>query len=52
MFAKNESSKIKRTPNEKERQQNEKLRETLNNINLQAINEDDQFEVTHENFTE
>lgn len=52
MFANNESSKIKRTLTEKERQQNEKLRETLNNINLQAINEDDQFEVTPQNFTE
>ena len=52
MFANNESSKIKRTLNEQERQQNEKLRETLRNINLQVINEDDQFEVTPENFTE
>ena len=37
---------------QKERLRNANLRETLKEINLQVINEDDQFEVDPENFTE
>ena len=53
MFAPNKSSQTKRTADqEKEHQQNQKIRETLKKINLQVISEDDQFEVFPENFTE
>ena len=54
MFANNKSTQSKRTPleDERERQENRRIRETLKKINLQVINEDDQFEVTPENFTE
>ena len=53
MFA-NKTSQIKETTVEqqKERLQNANLRETVKKINLQVINEDDQFEVDPEIFTE
>ncbi len=49
----NKTSQIKRTvEQQKERLQNANVRETLKKINLQVINEDDQFEVDPEKFTE
>ena len=54
MFAQNKSSQTKRSPieEERERQEIQNIRETLKKINLQVITEDNQFEVTPENFTE
>ena len=53
MFTNKKSSQIKETTVEEEKErQNEKFRETLKKINLQVINEDDQFEVCADIFTE
>ena len=51
MFTKKSTQIKETTVEEQKRQQNEKFRETLKEINRQVINEDDGFEVSTEDFT-